>query len=423
MRKWFAFGRGVGIEIFGPHGSENLRASAVRVRPNGARVLETIVIEDFPHQPAGVWGTQYDNFVRKLDLRYVAATVILPRRDVIVRQLALPGVSGKDLPSAVEFQMEGLHPYAEDDAVSSWARVAGSSAVLVAIARREVVERYAAMFAEAGVKIGCFTCSAAAIHSALRIFGKTPPPEILAFEESDGRIEFYGESPTRPLFSAAFEREEPRAAALACAELRIDPATEPQPLEKLLSVSPALPFAASLGSACPRLSSALNLLPAERRQTGSRAVLIPTIAFGAMVLLLATALAAFPGFEDRRFAKSIQTEIAKIRPRVERSAAIDRQVTAEKNRTLLLDRFRGRAKSDMDALAELTRILAPPVWINSLEIGRTQIVIGGEADQPAPLLKTIDDSPLFESSEFVTPPVRTPKDWAFRIRTDREGQR
>ena len=83
IRKWFAFGRGVGIEISGPHGSESLRAAAVRVRPNGARVLDQIVIEDFPHQPAGVWGTEYGNFLRKLDLHYAAATVLAaaPGRD------------------------------------------------------------------------------------------------------------------------------------------------------------------------------------------------------------------------------------------------------------------------------------------------------------------------------------------------------
>ena len=183
----------------------------------------------------------------------------------------------------------------------------------------------------------------------------------------------------------------------------------------------ALPFAASLGSACPRLSSKLNLLPVEQRQTGSRAIWIPTVLFGVIALLLATALAAFPGFEDRRFAKSLQAEIAKIRPQVERSAAIDRQMDTARRRTLLLDDFRRRAKSDMDVLQEMTRILPPPTWLNTLEIGRSQVVIGGETDQAAPLLKTIDDSPLFESSEFATPPVRTPTGWFFRIRTNREA--
>jgi Tfp pilus assembly PilM family ATPase len=123
------------------------------VRPNGARVLSELTVENFPHQPAGVWGTEFAAFLRKLGLRHVAATVLLPRQDVIVRHLALPGISGKDLASAVQFQMEGLHPYPDDDVVSSWARLEGTSAVVVAIARRATIDRYSTLFAEAGVKV------------------------------------------------------------------------------------------------------------------------------------------------------------------------------------------------------------------------------------------------------------------------------
>ena len=84
----------------------------------------------------------------------------------------MPGVSGKDLAGAVRFQLDGLHPYNEDDVVSSWTRLEHSSTVLVAIVRADVIQRYATLFAEAGIKIAGFTCSAAVIYSALRLFGK-----------------------------------------------------------------------------------------------------------------------------------------------------------------------------------------------------------------------------------------------------------
>src|SRR5271169_353668 len=146
FKKWFAFGSGIGIEVAGPHGAESLRVTSVRVRPIGVRVTGALNVENFRHQAAGVWGTDYAAFVRKLDLRSVAATVVLPRQDVIVRQLSLPGVSDRDLTSAIQFQMDGLHPYAEDDVVSSWARLSGTPNVLVAIARRAAIDRYATLF-------------------------------------------------------------------------------------------------------------------------------------------------------------------------------------------------------------------------------------------------------------------------------------
>src|SRR5580658_1896033 len=246
LKKWLAFGSGVGIQIAGPRGSESLRIAAVRVRPSGARLAGSMSVEDFPHQPAGVWGTEYAAFLRKLGLRHAVATVILPRAFVIVRPLALPGVSNKDLDNAVRFQMDGLHPYNDDDVYSAWTRLsltqgAGASTVLVAVARKDAVERYAAPFEEAGIRVGGFTCSAAAVYSALRLFGAKPATELLAVDDSAEELEYYGESPTRPVFSASFERENERAAALAASELRIQPDARPVALASLLGVGTSLP--------------------------------------------------------------------------------------------------------------------------------------------------------------------------------------
>jgi len=437
LRKWVAFGSGVGIEVEGPAGHESLHIAAVRVRPNGARVLDRFTVEDFPHQAAGVWGTDYAAFLRKLGLSYVVATVILPRRDVIVRQLLLPGIADKDLAAAVQFQMDGLHPYAEDDVVSSWARLPGSPAVMIAIARRGVVDRYAAPFAEAGIKIASFTCSASALYSARRLYAPAAPGTgVLASEWRNGAVEFYGESQAHPVFSASFELPPERASALAAAELRLDPETEPQTFQGLLEKSlrgnghpkdglaedtSALPYAAALASACPHLSFSLNLLPAEQRQSSSRMVWVPSAAFGLAVLMLAGALLALPGLENRRYLRSLQQEIARTEPAANRSIALDREVDTARQRIALLDQIRGRAKADMDVLNELTRILPPPTWVNLLEISRTQVQIAGETDQAAPLLKVIDASPLFEASEFVMPPARSASGEIFRIRTNREA--
>src|SRR6185437_6427266 len=116
-----------------------------------------------------------------------------------------PGISGKDLPGAVGYQVDSLHPYSEQDVLSSWSRLEDNSTVLVAIVRAEIIQRYATLFAEAGIKIAGFTCSAAVIYSALRLFGGKPPAEVLAYETVGNTAEIYGESPSKSLFSASFE--------------------------------------------------------------------------------------------------------------------------------------------------------------------------------------------------------------------------
>ena len=203
----------------------------------------------------------------------------------------------------------------------------------------------------------------------------------------------------------------------------MDPATEPKSLEEVLAGAPALPFAAALCSACPRLALKLNLLPAEQRQSGSRALWIVSGAAATMVLIAGVALAAVPVIEKRRYGKTLDGEIRKIEKRAGRAAQVDKETDVVRRRTLQLDDFRRRAKTDMDVLAELTRILPPPTWVNSLEITRNQVMITGEADKAEPLLKTLDASPLFEASEFVGAPVHSTNGEIFRIRTNREAGR
>ena len=50
--------------------------------------------------------------------------MLLPRREVIVRQIALPGVAAKDLEGAIRFQLDTLHPYGDDEVVWGWSPLA-----------------------------------------------------------------------------------------------------------------------------------------------------------------------------------------------------------------------------------------------------------------------------------------------------------
>jgi Tfp pilus assembly protein PilN len=421
LKKIFTFGSGVGIEISGRRGAETLRVCAVRVRPSGARSLGSFSIENAAQQPAAEWGQAYAGFVKKLGLKHVIATVLVPREDVILRQVSVPGVADKDLAAAIGFQMDGLHPYAEEDVVSSWARIPGTPTVLVAIARRAALERYSAWFSEAGIKVGSFTVAPAVIYSARRLFASTPPGAVLALEEINGRVELYGESPSRPLFSAAFDASPERAVALACAELRLDPTMETRSFHALLGAEPAMPYVAALASACSRFFLPLNLLPVELRASSSRALWIPTAIAAALVAVAGVALAAYPSYEDGRYLRSLNAEIAKITPQAMVAAKLDKEIEATRQKTILLEQVKRRSKMDIDILGEMTKVLPPPIWLNTLEINRTQVTVAGETDQAAPLLKQIDASPFFEQSEFAMPPMRTQTGEMFRIRTNREA--
>ena len=405
LRKLLAFGSGVGIEI----GESSLEIAAARVRPSRVDVLGRLSIPNWSDRPAAEWGADYTKFLKSVGLGHLSATVLLPRREVIVRQLPFPGVAPKDLEGAVRFQIDTLHPYGEEDVVWGYSRVA-YGAVLVGIVRREVIERYRAAFSEAGILVGSFTFSAAAVHAAIRLNGHDGGQGFVALgRASAGGVEVYGESQSRPVFSAEFHVPPERAAVLALAELRLPPETQPVTFEQVLpkpALNPvtndlsrnALPYATALAGACPHLAPSANVLPPEHRQSSSRAILVPTLVLVGILLAIAGGMYAWSAYTDRKYLARLNADIARLEPAAARAASLDRQIGKTRSQTELLDRFRSQTRQDLDALNDLSTRLDPPVWTNALDLNRDSVRLTGEAAAAAPLIRILDASPLFENT-------------------------
>jgi Tfp pilus assembly protein PilN len=427
FRKWLAFGTGVGIEM----GREDLVVAVVRLRPNGTRVLGELTIPRFREQPAAEWGVNYANFLQKLGARHLAATVLLPRDEVTVRQVLLPGVSDKDLASAIRFEIDSLNPYSEEEAAFDGARIGKTSSILIGITRRSSLERYTALLSQAGVKVSSFTFSGPAIYSALRLYS-APSDGLVALGQDGDEVEVYGESATRPLFSARLDQPSDRVRTLAISELRLPPETEanalhlqlPQPLatpENYDSARSSLSYAAAVSSGSVLHPLSLNLLPPEARQGASRLRYIPTAVLGSLVLLLAIATLAYPKYSDNRYLDLLQAQIRALDPLSRKAAEADRQTITARNQAQTLDTFRQHTREDLDALIDLTHLLAPPAWLNSLQLTRTTVSITGQTDQAASLIKLLDGSRHFQGSSFSLPLQRGSGGENFSIRTTRKG--
>ncbi|HYM13863.1 MAG TPA: hypothetical protein VEU62_24205 [Bryobacterales bacterium] len=433
LRKFLAFGSGVGIEI----GDTHLEVTLVRVRPGGVDVLASTTIADFTGRPAAEWGAEYARFLEANGAAHLAATVLLPRRETIVRQVALAGVSSRDLAAALALEIDTLHPYGEEEVVYGWSRLEGGGA-LVGILRRATLEGYLGLFAEAGVAVASFTFSAAALYCAHRIpVGRQETAAggfVAMAPQENGALEVYGESVARPVFSADFDTPAERAVALAISELRLEPDAEPVALERILPAprsNPVAndlarrsrPYAAALAGACPWLAAAANLLPPENRQSNSRAMYIPTAVLGALLLLTTGAMLAHSSIEDRRYQQALETEIAKIEPQARRAQTLEAEILHAQNRARLLDEFRGRTKADLESLNELTRLLAPPTWTSVIDLTPGAATISGETDQAAPLLKVLDSSRYFANSTFIGSIAKSGGSEQFQIRTGRGAGR
>jgi hypothetical protein len=406
LRRLLAFGSGVGIEI----GAADLEVVVTRVRAARIQVPGRLAIRNYAARPAAEWGREYTAFLKSAGAGHLSATVLLPRRDVIVRQLALPGVAAKDMESAIRLQLDTLHPYGEEEICWGWSPLAYGF-VLVGMARRSVTSRYVELFNAAGIAVRSFTFPAAAMHAAIRLSGRPANGFVALGQTAAGAVEAYGESASHPVFSAELNLTPERAATLALSELRLPPETAALSLEQVLPkprVNPvendlsrnALPYATALAGACPRLAPAANVLPPEHRRSSSRAALVPTLVLAGLLLLAAGAIPLYSKYAERRYLAELHSAIARLQPQATRAAVLDRETAHLRARAEMLDGYRGRARQDLDALNELTQLVSPPAWTSNIELTRDAARITGEAPQAAPLLKILDSSSLFRNSGF-----------------------
>lgn len=433
-RRAVAFGTGFGIAI----GERNLEAAIVRARPSGATPVATTTIHDFRTRPAAEWGAELQRFVTAAGETRLAATVLLPRNEVVVRTLSLPGVADKDAANAIELQIDSLHPWSDvggrDVEIAwGWSRAGQGPSkgdVIVGLARRELLDSYETLFAEAGIPLAAATFSPAVIHAALRIWSAAPDSILCLNTDENGRSEIYGESRARAVFSAEFPVTQERALALARAELRMAPDHPVRTLSEVLphatgtALSGSAPaYAAAVAGAAPRAADYANLLPAERRASHDRLqYLLPAFLGILLALALLTVFVIYPAVERKRYRQDLESAARGLEPAVAHAQAIEREIQAKNKQIQQLDEIRRRPQADLEVLNELTRLLPPPVWTTSVEIHPDSVTISGEADQAAPLLKVLDSSPLFQNSEFAVGLARANQTEQFRIKTIRRGR-
>jgi Tfp pilus assembly protein PilN len=424
------FGTAAAIEL----GERDLQAVIVRARPGGAFVTAKTTIADFRTRSPKEWGSEYHKWLRGNGERNLSSVIVLPRHEAIVRVVAMPGVAKKDIANAIGYQVDALHPYGDEEVAFGWSSLSETNPaagnVLLGMMRRTTLDTYMRLFQEAGIPSSGFTFSASALHAALNLYGR-PPAEFLAYTEDEaGVVEVYGQSAARPVFSAEFHLPPARALALARAELRLPASsTAPEPLTSILPRPkspggfPALAFAGALAQIGTWRRPYANLLPTEQRTVRSRARFIPTIVLGTALAVAGGGWLYYQQMREQQYLDEITSEIRKVQALANQAPVLDKRTEDHRARVKLIDDYRKRGQGFVDVMAELTRLLPPPIWTQSVEITQDTVTISGEAENAATLLKILDASPLFRNSELMMGVVRVQQAESFRIRMQRKPRK
>ena len=444
---FFRLGMGCGIEIRG----DVLRVTVVRSRRTGIEVQGYLEIPGFSERRASEWGAEYHTFLESLQLAHLTANVALPRSQVIVRELVIPAVSKKELPVAVDYQVENLHPFEPSEVCYAFAPLRpneGKTALLplaVVIAKKKSVDTYADLFEAAGIAVESFTVAAASFFGAVRVRWDIPPKSFLVADFSMEGLELYGEGTRRSLLSTWFGADQipsPHTLSLTGSDLRLETdheakficvgetsektnstAISPEkfdvcrvedllPLPVIAPVNfdtknTAVSYAVALDAACPRMGWRVNLLSTERRKKNSRWMYLPTAVLVAACLLLAFGFLLRGWIQDGNYVRAIKTETAKLNLTVEQVNALDTETNKRQEKYATLEALDSRTGFDLQIMSELSNLLPDTVWLTVLEMDDSGVRIRGIAKSASPLLVLINEASSLVDAEFLGSIVTT----------------
>ncbi len=409
----------IGIAVRGA----DLEFLCLKRRISGMAAGETMRLENFRAMRPGEAGATYAAFLKRQGMSSANATVSLPRSETLLRVLALPVEAESNLAKAVEYQVDGLHPFDEGGVDYDFTVIHKDQAgirVAVVMVKKEITQSYYEWFSQAGIPVSGFTSSSPAYFQALAAERAQGP--LILLDGHHGRIELLGISTaavvSKELPAESLERE----LELCRAQMRLAPEAMPQILTTGDASVPGASarrdfevYATALAGMGGEFS--INLLPNEKRVYRSPWAAAPTYALAALAALLALGVVARGPIQDRLYIRRLETEIAKLDMKVRYVDKLDTQQRKTLDRLLLLRAQKSETVTKMHVMVELTRLLPPAIWLQQAEVREGAVNLTGVADTSASLLPLLGSSQYFRNAEFLAAPNKNQegKD-VFRVR-------
>jgi general secretion pathway protein L len=127
------------------------------------------------------------------------------------------------------------------------------------------------------------------------------------------------------------------------------------------------------------------------------------LGLAALLLVLAAAALAAPGWRAERERAALMREIAALRPAVDRALAL----RAESDRLLgdaeRVVRAKGQAPVVTRLLEEMSRVLPDDAWLGQFNVAEGKVEIEGVAASAAALVRAIEASPVFGAVQYRAP--------------------
>ena len=455
----------VGIEF----ADETIRLSIVDRQLNRFQVRDLLQISERSSKPMPELKKQVAEFLARHKAAGCPAVLLLPRQEIVMRQLVLPLDAEANLAKVVEYQLVNLLP--SEDALVAYDYAAfkqegspGSLRVSVFLVLREVLDRYLELCQELGIHLARVVPAAVAlanyfwlleehfkVKSALflRFGGQNCevvgvleqrvliwrdgplPAEVKLLDFLKTEADYFRsqarlpeDAPLQVFLSGGSELPDPSSSSQL--NLRCQMLTQPVNFGVGMAGRVITPremqdhfgcLVAGMSALRKRVPEPVNLLPAEKRIRNSTWQLVPTYALVAANCVLILALVLRGRIQQSMFSAQLSQEVSRIEPEVKKVRGVEEELAQLTQRAAVVADFKEKNALVLAALVELSEILPKDTFVGDLIFKDGVFEINGLSGQAAALPQIIENSPLFKGAEFVSAITRS------SVAPDKEGYR
>jgi Tfp pilus assembly protein PilN len=417
--------------------------------------VEHFIVED-AEDPAATLAAE----LRAREVSGRGIRVGLDRRAAVVKAIDLPRAAGSDIGAMVGFDLERHVPFPTEGVGYDWVELGSGPdephRVLVAAVERRTVERPLALLAGAHRRattmvIGC--------HELPALLPRELPARraVWAHRHGDG-VDLLLLKGRRVLMSRHVAAEDVDSLAQEIRrtlplvhwsdcppvwlsgpdaphwELELAtglgvPVTAPPYAEAKVPLIAALPaddedgallaLAVAAGSRHP----SLNVLPAKARPWAASREQMVTAGLIAITAFLGLALALTHVIKTERYLDRLSQEIHRLDPEVKAVEGLAAELASKRRVLAALQATEDGRVPVLPAMRELTELLPPGAWLQSVTMDRQGVELVGQSDAASSLIPLLEASNRLERVEFISPVTRAQNKEQFRIRASWERTR
>ena len=446
--------RSIGIIVEG----DTLKLALLSRRLNRVTVVDLLSLRNCFATPLDGLQKQVADFLRRNTAAQVRGVLLIPRHDVIVRQLELPKEAEANLAKVVEYQLVNLVP-SQEAAISYDYVVTGSQGeskflrVTIFLVLRSILNFSLGLCEKLGLEVIRILPTSIAMLNYFALFRTHFKVDTALIEyQGEGFFETVGvlkrtlmhsrelpfDSPDSLAEIEFREREQFRGQIGIPDNMVLDvfraggrPAEDAADLDKQrfrwrplsranrlgLMVAKAeleggnlqdhfMAVMAAIPGLYRRLPVPVNLLPAERRQRKHRWVLTPTYTLAGVNLILLLFIVGRRPIQQQIYLNQLRQEIAHLEPEVKKIRGVEKQMTDLQRRTAVISGFRKSNEVALSVLNELSSILPETTFVLDFSLKGQLIEINGMSESAAALPQILDNSRFFTAAEFIAPITR-----------------